>query len=184
MDGSLLTLDRTDSRYAQGLYDVAQERGVIVCALSKTSQIVTKGSEPLLSRVMEIARETSHGRWRIDVADRVSAHDRGFVMAVKLHPNARFAFRFEILREQFIKMDDAEKDHVLASLAANSADISFLGYPYGLVDADRYAQVRNRDLGICRGLLESRMRTTPGLSRLAGQIRSVQAHEHLNGVSS
>ena len=184
MDGSLLTLDRTDSKYASDLYDVARERGAIVCALSKTSQIVTKGSEPLLSRVMEIARETPHDRWRVDVADRVSAHDRGFVMAVKLHPNARFAFRFEILREQFIKMDDAEKDHVLASLAANSADISFLGYPYGLVDADRYAQVRNRDLGIFRGLLESRMRTTPGLSRLAGQIQSVQAHEHLNGVSS
>ena len=184
MDGSLLTLDQTGSAYSKDLYGVAKERGVIVCALSKTSQIVTKGSEPLLSRVVEIAREAPYGRWCVDVADRVSAHDQGFVMAVKLHPNARFAFRFEILREQFTEMDDAEKDHVLASLAANSADVSFLGYPYGLVDADRYAQVRNKDLAIFRGLLESRMRTTPGLSRLAGQIRSVQAHEHLNGVSS
>lgn len=184
MDGSLMTLDRTESGYAQDLYDTASRRGVIVCALAKTSRLTTRGGEPLLSRVREISSETRYGRWRIDVADRMSAHDRGFVMAVKLHPNAAFSFRFEILRKQFDGMDEAEKDHILGSLAANSGDISFLGYPYGLVDADRYAQVRNRDVAVCRGLLESRMRATPGLSRMAGHIRDMWAHEHLNEVSS
>lgn len=184
MDGSLMTLDRTESRYAQDLYETASRRGVIVCALAKTSGLTTRGGEPLLSRVREISSETGYGRWRIDVADRMSAHDRGFVMVVKLHPNAAFSFRFEILREQSGRMDEAEKDHVLASLAANSGDLSFLGYPYGLVDADRYAQVRNRDVVTCRRLLESRMRATPGLSRMATHIRDTWAHEHLNGVSS
>ena len=184
MDGSLTTLDRIESRYAQDLYRSALDRGVVVCALAKTSRLLTRGGEPLLDRVHEISACTGHGMWCIEVAEQVSSHDRGFVMAVKLHPNATFPFRFEILREQFLEMDHAEKDRILSSVAANSGDVSFLGYPYGLVDADRYAQVRNSDVAMYRALLESRMRLDGDLAGVLRSMRAYGAHERLNGVSS
>lgn len=184
MDGSLTTLDRIESRYAQDLYRSAQDRGVVVCALAKTSRLLTRGGEPLLDRVHEISAGTGHGMWCIEVAEQVSSHDRGFVMAVKLHPNAVFPFRFEILREQFLEMDNAEKDRILSSMAANSCDVSFLGYPYGLVDADRYAQVRNSDVAMYRALLESRLRMDGDLAGILRSMRAYGAHERLNGVSS
>ena len=184
MDGSLTTLDRIESQYAQNLYRAARKRGVIVCALSKTSRLLTRSGEPLLDRVHEISADTGHGMWYAEVAEQVSSHDRGFVMAVKLHPNAPFPFRFEILREQFEEMDHTRKGHILSSLAANSEDVSFLGYPYGLVDADRYAQVRNSDVSMYRTLLESRLRMGEEMTGILRSLRAYGAHEHLNGVSS
>lgn len=184
MDGSLTTLDRVESQYAQDLYGAARERGVVVCALAKTSRLLTQNGEPLLDRVNQISSSTGHGMWCIDVAEQISSHDQGYVMAVKLHPNASFPFRFEILREQFREMTDAQKGHILSSLAANSCDISFLGYPYGLVDADRYAQVRNGDVSMYRALLESRLRLGGDLNGILQSLRAYGAHERLNGVSS
>lgn len=183
MDGSLTTPDRIEAEYAQELYRAASERGVIVCALAKTSRLLTRGGEPLLDRVRQISGDVEYGRWRISVADKISAHDSGFVMVVKLHPGAAFPFRFEILREQFADMDEVQRDDVLASLAANSDDISFLGYPYGLIDVDRFAQVRNKETYVYRGWLESKTRTGAGLRHIAEHIRSVSAHDYLNGVS-
>ena len=182
MDGSLTALDRIESKYAQNLYDVARSRGVIVCALSKTSHLLTRGGEPLLERARSISEETGLERWYVNVADQLSSHDSGFVMAVQLHGLARYAFRFEILREQHARLSDGEKDHILASLASNSGDASFLGYPYGLVDADRYAQIRRSDVVLCRELLQSRARATLGSA--SGYMSNIGAHDHLNGVTS
>ena len=184
MDGSLTTLDRIESQHAQDLYGAARDRGVTVCALAKTSRLLTRNGEPLLDRVHQISSSTGHHMWCIDVAEQISSHDQGYVMAVKLHPNASFPFRFEILREQFREMDDARKDRILSSLAANSCDISFLGYPYGLVDADRYAQVRHGDVSMYRALLESRLRLGGDMSGILQGLRAYGAHERLNGVSS
>lgn len=183
MDGSLTTLDKIESQYAQDLYKSARSRGVVVCALAKTSRLLTRSGEPLLNRVHDISAETGHGTWYIEVAEKMSAHDRGFVMVVKLHPNAAFPFRFEILREQFLEMDDAEKNSILYSLVANSADISFLGYPYGLVDADRYAQVRNSDIVMYRALFESRLLMGGDHTGVLNSIHAHEIHRHLNGVS-
>lgn len=184
MDGSLTTPSSTESKYAKELYGAAQERGVVVCALAKTSRLLTRNGEPLLDRVHQISSSTGHRMWCIDVAERISAHDQGYVMAVKLHPNAPFPFRFEMLREQFEDMSDVQKGHILSSLAANSCDISFLGYPYGLVDADRYAQVRNREVSMYRALLESRLRLGGDLGGILQGLHAYGAHERLNGVSS
>ena len=184
VDGSLTTLDRIESKYAQDLYGAARDRGVTVCALAKTSRLLTRHGEPLLDRVHQISAPTGYSMWCIDVAEQISSHDQGYVMAVKLHPNAPFPFRFEILREQFQEMDDARKARILSSLAANSCDISFLGYPYGLVDADRYAQVRRGDVSMYRAMLESRLRLGGDMSGILQSMRAYGAHEHLNGVSS
>lgn len=180
IDGSLVTHDVTESRYAQAAFDAAKKQGVTICGLSKTSQLRTQSGEPLLVRAMEIAESVGHDMWSVRVAKEISANDRGYVMAVKLHPKSPLAYRFEILREQF---DDADLDSILGSLAANSQDGSYPGYPYGLIDADRFARVRNSDIHICRGRLASMMRINPDLTRIETAIQHASAHDYLNRVA-
>lgn len=183
MDGSLTTISSIERNYADILFEKAQRKDVTVCAISKTTRLLTKSGEPLLNRINEISKKVKHDMWRLDVVRGLSPHDPGFVMAIKLHPQARFSFRFEILQKQHEQMDDTRINDILSGLAANSDDMSFLGYPYGLVDADRFAQVRNNDIQMYCGLLESKMRTSL-LSKVIKNIRGFQAHDRLNEVTS
>lgn len=183
MDGSLATPDKIESRYANDVYDEAKSRNVIVCALSKTSSMITRSGEPLLARAYQIGRDTRYGMWRVPVARSVWEHDRGFVMAVKLHPLAGMAFRFDILQEQYDEMDDETINGILGCVASNSGDASFLGYPYGLVDADKLARVRNGDVIMCRGRIDAMVHSSPALSLLGRQLAHWETHDHLNKVA-
>ncbi|MFZ8922662.1 MAG: DNA double-strand break repair nuclease NurA [Nitrosopumilaceae archaeon] len=184
MDGSLQTNFKNEIKYANKLYDLAMRKGVIVCGLAKTSRLITESGDPLLARVAEIAENVNHQKWYVKVAEEVSADDRGFMMAVKFHPQSRFVFRFEILREQFSEMSPDELDLVLGSLAENCTDVAMIGYPYGAIDADRFAQVRREELTMYQGLIMSEKLRRPEWKRLQKYSASLAAHDVLNGVTS
>ncbi|MBA0908518.1 MAG: DNA double-strand break repair nuclease NurA [Nitrosarchaeum sp.] len=184
MDGSLQTSFKNEMRYASRLYELAQRKGVIVCGLAKTSRLITESGDPLLARVSEIAEEVSFGKWVVKIAEEVSADDRGFMMVAKFHAKSRFVFRFEILREQFNKMSPEELNSVLESLAENSQDVAMIGYPYGAIDADRFAQVRMDELGMYKGFILAAMLGIPEWKKLQKYSASLMAHDVLNGVTS
>lgn len=184
MDGSLQTSFKNEIKYANRLYDLALSKGVIVCGLAKTSRLITESGDPLLARIAEISEKVSFGSWYVKVAEEVSSDDRGFMLAVKFHPKSQYVFRFEILREQFAEMSPDELNSVLASLAENSQDISMIGYPYGAIDADRFAQVRIDELNMYKGFVLSEMLKRPEWKRLHRFSASLGAHDTLNGVTS
>lgn len=184
MDGSLQTNFKNEIKYANRLYDIAKKKKVIVCGLAKTSRLITEAGDPLLARVSEIAENVKFGRWFIRVAEEVSADDRGFMLVTKFHPKSSFVFRFEILREQFQEMNTDELNSILASLAENAQDVSMLGYPYGAIDADRFAQVRMDELNMYKGIVLSEMLKRPEWKRLQKYSASMTAHDVLNGVTS
>ena len=184
MDGSLQTNFKNEIRYANRLYDLALRKGVIVCGLAKTSRLITESGDPLLARVAEIAEDVSFPRWYVKVAEEVSGDDRGFMMAAKFHPQSRFVFRFEILREQFSEMTPDELNLVLGSLAENCTDIAMVGYPYGAIDADRFAQVRRDELNMYQGFIIAEKMRHPEWKRLQKYSASLSAHDTLNGVTS
>jgi hypothetical protein len=93
-------------------------------------------------------------------------------------------FRFEILREQFQDMGTAEINSILASLAENAQDVSMLGYPYGAIDADRFAQVRMDEISMYKGIVLSEMLKRPEWKKLQRYSASMSAHDVLNGVTS
>lgn len=93
--------------------------------LSKTSLLCTDSGDSALSAVRSIA---PNGAWSY-FAENTSI---GFV---KLHQDSDYVFRCDIIGSQ----------EVLSILAANSVDPVFLGYPYGLVEADKFAQVTNEE---------------------------------------
>ena len=105
-------------------------------------------------------------------------------MALKFHPQSRFVFRFEILREQFSEMSPDDLNSVLGSLAENCTDVAMVGYPYGAIDADRFAQVRREELTMYQGLILSEKMRRPEWKKLQKYSASLAAHDVLNGVTS
>ena len=184
MDGSLQTNFKNEIKYAKRLYDLAMSKGVIVCGLAKTSRLITESGDPLLARIAEISEDVPFGKWYVKVAEEISADDRGFMLAVKFHEKSQFVFRFEVLREQFEAMSSEELNSVLDSLVENSQDVAMIGYPYGAIDADRFAQVRNDELGMYQGFMMAEKMRHPEWKKLQKYSASLAAHDVLNGVTS
>ncbi|MDA7941255.1 MAG: DNA double-strand break repair nuclease NurA [Nitrosopumilus sp.] len=184
MDRSLQTGYENEQELAGELYKAAINNKVILCGLSKTSRLMTASGEPLLARISEIASNVPYSRWYVEVARKLEHVNNGYVMAVKLHPKSQYIYRFEILCEQYEKMTETERGRVLGSIAANSNDVAMPGYPYGLVDADRFAQVRNDEKGLYKGYIEAEIMRHPEGRKMLKYSRLNGAHEHLNGVTS
>lgn len=181
MDGTLQTSYKNEVKYTKKLYEVAMRKNVTVCGLSKTSRLVTKSGESLITRISEIAKDVPFRKWYIKIAEKISNQDQGFTLAVKLHEESSHIFRFEILQEQFKEMSLDDINSILYSLAENSRDISMLGYPYGAIDADRFAQIRENDLVMYRGLLLAMFDKNPKLGK---NYNPLDVHDTLNKVTS
>ena len=115
LDGTLEPTFKNEEKY------IAKLPGN-VCALAKTSSLcTTSGNSP----VILLNKISPQGCWSYHVHEKTSF--------VKLHDNAKHVFRFE------------GDNNVLSSLLNNCTDALFLGYPYGLLLADRMARVSNSE---------------------------------------
>ena len=157
LDGTLQTGYGGEARLANALYDAARSKGVVVCALAKTTTLMMAGGVPVLHAAHEAARAAGHHVWYMPLARRVSGDGSGFVLAARLHRRTRFAYRLEVLRDQYDAMAPDEIAGIIGSIAANSGDPSFPGYPYGLVSADRNARVRGTEAAVHRRMLLGEM---------------------------
>jgi hypothetical protein len=122
-----------------------------VSALAKTTDIVTvHGNNPSLL--------LHHpGCWRYIINEQVCF--------VKLHEQSEYIFRFEGNRE------------VLPYLLTHSTDPVFLGYPYGLLYADRYARVSQKENDMMK------LQCVIKNDRLRTYLHSQDAHDILDTMS-
>jgi hypothetical protein len=77
-------------------------------------------------------------------------------------------------------MNENDVNEVFAQLAKNSQDMCFPGYPYGLIDADRFARVREGEVQNFQVLLLSEISKRGKWKKFAQHIRASDAHEILN----
>lgn len=141
VDGDLQPDWRIPSSVLGAVLDRAHRRGVLVVGVTKHSSL-SRGGAPLLGQLEVEARAALGDRacwWaplarsRASVrADVGSGADGLQVVAARLDPDARFAFRVDLPAE----VDPAE---ALGRLAALCDDAAFPGYPYPLTVADRLA---------------------------------------------
>jgi hypothetical protein len=182
-DGTLQTVRTNEVRYANAAYETAISKGIIFTGLSKTSTFFTTTGYPLLSAISELSEKVNVNAWYYHpIVDITHSNHRAEIYAVKLHPSAEYVFRFEILRDQAKKMDETEIGAIIASLAENSRDYSFPGYPYGLIDADRFARVNYQEKEIHTIQVISELAKAGVWKRLEKSIKSIDAHERLNEV--
>lgn len=134
VDGDLQPDWRIPSAFLARLLEHAADRGVLLAGVTKHSSLA-RGGAPLLGQLeMEAAGLFGpRSMWWAPIA-RTRA-DVGYglqVVAARLDPDARFAFRVDLPAEV-----DAES--ALAMISAVCDDAAFPGYPYPLSVADRLA---------------------------------------------
>ena len=185
MDGTLQTSSMRETEFVKPIYAKAIDKGVVLCGLAKTSTLVAADGLPLISRASELAEAAGLGgrRWFVGVCDHATDNDMGYTYIARFHERSRYVFRLGLLSEQHKDMSGNEVESVLASIAANSRDISMPGYPYGAIDADRFAKVRKREAAMHRGMLDADLAGRPDGEAVASQIRSMSMHQELNRVT-
>lgn len=182
MDGTLQTAFTNESKYYRRLYETASSKDVIVTGLSKTSHLYTDTGLSLIGAIQKFASDSliPHRAWYFPVAEAMSVDHDAMILAVKLHNVSERIFRYEIQREQFLRLNQQEIEEILAQLALNSSDASFPGYPYGLIDADRFARIRNDEVGHYQSMLLSEISKLGKWDKFARHMHAVDAHGVLN----
>lgn len=184
-DGSLQTAITNESIYSDHAYEMAEETEVILSGLSKTSNLFTSTGLSLLGAIAELANihELQRKAWfYYPVAHNTQPDHKASIFIVKLHSESMYTFRYEIYRNQAEKMNKEEIMSVIDSLAYNSRDIAFPGYPYGLIEADKNARVAYQEIEGFRVLFFSEISKQKKWLKFANHIRTRDAHSILNEI--
>ena len=173
LDGSLQSSITNESKYLDSLFKKGLEKNVLVSALSKSCTLMTDKGNSLVVVLGIIAPE---GKWYYyPVVEINSLEHQAEMFFVKFHEKSKHIFRFEIFKQQ--KFD---VDKVLSLLIENSNDPIFLGYPYGLIETDRFARISNKELDYFKTMLTLKLGKVA--SKLDGHLSVRNAHDILDEV--
>ena len=151
LDGLLQASVTNESKHLDELYTKASSKGVIVSGLSKTSTLLATNGMSFVNVLSSIAPK---GKWHYSpVAEINNPNHQADISFIKLNEKSKYIFRFEVYKKQ---VHDATK--MLNLLEENSKDPAFIGYPYGLIEADRFARVSNQERDYLRIILQTKLK--------------------------
>ena len=93
----------------------------------------------------------------------------------KLNKNSRYIFKLEIFNKN--KFDINE---ILSILKSNSKDPVFLGYPYGLIEADKFARIGNREKDYLKTIFLAKLGKDN--EKIAQYLNTMNAHSVLDRI--
>jgi hypothetical protein len=180
-DGSLQTSFTDEHTCLARAFEATMEKRVIFAGISKTSTLFTTAGLSLLGAVQKLAEDYKvKGPWCLPIAKVANVKHNAFIYVVKLHESAKYVFRFEIYGEQARRMSEEDFCTVTSALAGNSKDISFPGYPYGLIDADSFARVSGDEVDKYQVPLVSEISKLGKWKKVSRHICSGDAHSVLD----
>ena len=138
LDGNLQSTLTNESEYLSQLYESCGKNNIILAALSKTNSLFTDNGD-LLSAVLSSISKIQSWFYHPIVEIKNTNHKAEMFFA-KFHENSRHVFRLEIFNAQKGKAEET-----ISILAGNCADPIFIGYPYGLIEADKTARIGNNE---------------------------------------
>jgi len=173
LDGDLQAKYTKENEYLEKLYTKAEKKNITITALSKTSQLLTQNGNSLS---VVLLKKAPFDEWYYyPIAEITSKAHQAEMYFLKLHKNSRYIFKFEIYNKQ------NHDPKIFGLLKEQAKDPIFLGYPYGLIDADRYARVSNSELDYIK---------TKFLTKLGNEFKDIQsslnavnAHDILDSIS-
>lgn len=183
-DGSLQAGYTGETDLAESLYRMAISKGVIVTGLSKTCRLITRTGNSLNSAINYFGNKRFPDvPWYFHPIFRITkAQEKADLYFVKLHKNSAYSFRFDILLDQAKHMSQEQREIVISNLANNSNDLSYPGYPYGLIKVDQLAAVGIRELEPQKIQLIAEFDPNNYESFILPRLRSVDAHNILNMI--
>lgn len=158
-DGDLIEGTTAEKTQIEEFKKKSVAKGVVAAGLSKTTSLLTDSGNSAAAVLNKIGPECA---WYYP-----ATKNTGFV---KLNKHSNYVFRLDF----FIADKLAD---LLGTLKANSKDACFLGYPYGLIEADRFARVSTKEKERLKLTLMSK-----GGEHFRMHLASIDAHEILNKV--
>lgn len=173
LDGNLQATITSENKYLEELYQKALEKEVLVTALAKTSTIFTKKGNSMSGLLNEIGPKD---RWYYYPIANISSEDhQAKLFFVRLHEKSDYVFRFEAHNKNMFKPEE-----LFGLLASISKDPVFLGYPYGLIEADRFARVTNEEKESLK--IQFIVKAGKTWNKLVKYVNSTNAHDVLDSI--
>jgi len=182
MDGTLKTAFKNESKYAKEAYKVAIDKGVTYSGLSKTSRLYTTTGLSLLGALRKLASDcrTVSTWYYYPIAESLSPDHEAAIFIVKLNYQSPRIFRYEINATQVKSLSASDINEIMSQLSVNASDVSFPGYPYGLIDADYNARVKHEEVETYRIMLLSEISKLGSWPKFSRHVQSQDAHGILN----
>lgn len=141
LDGTLKQNIVNEKVLLDELKKAANSKKVLVCAVSKTTNVYTNSelqyNEALIFKSNNIKRFVYYP---CIISNDVS-HDAEIYFA-KLHEKSNLVLRIELFKDD---AKDVDITKFFSQVSFFAKDPIFLGYPYGLIDADKYARITNEE---------------------------------------
>ncbi|MBU1202164.1 MAG: DNA double-strand break repair nuclease NurA [Nanoarchaeota archaeon] len=134
LDGSLEEKFTYERKHLLELYKKSKEKNVCIIGFCKTNSLITKNGRP----VSTILLGKKEGAWYYNpVANIRSEEFLGDICFAKLNEKSSHAFRVDVYNADFEK--------TFGNIYNFCKDPVFIGYPYGLIEADRIARITNKE---------------------------------------
>ena len=167
-DGSLQTGEKYEAPFAERVFNNVEDK--VIIGFSKTCSIVTERGYSLLASVHHLSK--THGieaPWYYHPIAKNITTIKGDMFVVKLHPYADYVFRVEVYPQ--------EKIEKVGRLIPMANDPVFIGYPYGLIDADVNARITDEEAKMYKNLLYN---SADDFTRM--QANALNAHDIISEV--
>lgn len=174
IDGDLKATISNEIIYFNELYQKAIEKNIIVASISKTSELFTETGNALIPILNEIAPKEAWYYYPLVKIE--SENHKADLYILKLNKSSNYIFKFEIFNKT--KYDINE---ILAILKENSKDPVFLGYPYGLIEADQSARISNKEKGYLKTIFITKLGKNN--QKIAQYLNTLNAHNMLDSIS-
>lgn len=173
LDGNLCTKDEIEQGELNKAYERIKEKQLILTAISKTSSILTDTGVNLVGYINNLEDNNTKWIYHPICINNNPLHKAEIIIA-KLHEKNEFAFIIDIFNENKHKIQE-----ICSQLATNSKDPVFLGYPYGLIDADKQARCQNQE----QSYLQTRLLQSKDSKKIRKLINTNKAHDILDSIN-
>ena len=174
LDGSLQCAFTNERKYIDRLYEKAKGKNIIICGLSKTTTLMTDKGNSIANALNKFSIQ---GKWFYNpVVDIKSNEHKAEMSFVKLHEKSKYIFRFELYKEQKQHLNS-----VIGLIANNCKDAVFIGYPYGLIEADRSARISGQEKDMLLAFFSAKF--GKDWKKIKESLSNVDAHEILDSIS-
>jgi NurA-like 5'-3' nuclease len=138
LDGSLEAKYTYESNILDELNMIASEKNISLCGFSKTCELLTDKGNSIIAALSDIQPDKE---WYYHPIARI--YDEKYdIFFAKLNKMSDYIFRVDISDKNF--------ETIFNLLRQNSKDPVFLGYPYSLVEADKFARISNKELELLK----------------------------------
>lgn len=173
IDGDLLSSGTYEKEYFDKLFRKAEESGLIVCGLCKTTNLLTNRGHSLPAVLEDIS---PGGKWYYyPIAKNNNPDHPADILIVKLHERSKYLFRLDVYNKT------GYDPKFISILKENSKDPVFMGYPYGMIEADKFARVSNSEAEIMK--VKIKIAAGKDWGDIERSLHAIDAHDILDNIS-